>query len=94
MNNLFVKNGKHSYYQCVYDGEKTYLEIKYRHLPYTKTIVAYLSKIPIAHRKIDSCLNILDSNLDPLFMQSLIGIDISNEIYKIVKYYETFKEVE
>lgn len=87
------EKGEHSYRQCVYDGEKVYLEIKYRHLPYAKIIIKYLSQLHMPHRRIDKCLEVLDLNLNHIFMESYVGVETANEIYKIIKYYKVLEEV-
>lgn len=86
------EKGKHSYGHII-DGEKMYLEIKYKHLPYAKIIIKYLSQLHMPHKKIDNCLRALDLNLNRIFMESYVGIETANEIYKIIKYYEILKEV-
>lgn len=86
------KEGKHSYGHII-DGEKMYLEIKYRHLPYAKIIIKYLSQLHTPHRNIYKCLRVLDLNLNRIFMENCVGIEATNEIYKIVKYYEILKGV-
>lgn len=86
------EKGKHSY-KYIIDGEKRYFEIKYRHLPYAKIIVKYLSQLHMPHRRIDACLEALDLNLDHMFMESYVGVETANEIYKIIRYYKVLEEV-
>ena len=61
----------------------TYFKKAYADVPHIEEYIEVLIDASIPLRDIDTCLEVIKYNYDPLFIRAKVGEDIANKLYKI-----------
>lgn len=60
-----------------------YFEIKYSKVPYIKQYVKILQSYNIPPKKMDFCLNCIANKFDRIFLDTTVGVEITNKLCKV-----------
>ena len=61
--------------------EREYFKLKWEDIPHVEDYINILMDANIPAKTIESCLQIIHDNFDPIFMEASIGKELTDEIY-------------